>query len=332
MRHFYDMTNVSISGRDLFAPSRLEDQPAVDWPLFSDNTSGVLARDKEAGYDLAKLAESLKNESVVYHSPSEAVLDDLIAKLQEFKLTKIEIGILLGIGLLLLSNIILAVTVKRHGHTLHKMALAILAVYKNIPMTDSFVLKSDPVKTTTESINALAVSPLVVSDWGPYWTNSLVLVVSFAITMGCLKVALSRRAYFYVDLTSQTESLQIKIAELPTAGRCYGLRTSQKSLKATIRAGWFGSRLSFHARHWFFYHLVSGTATALPPHTWLAPWTARKARRILLGEHVVTNFLVYTHHYIMWKDNPLTGSDAQAISNSGLVDGDDYNYHGESVV
>ena len=75
MRHFYDMTNVSISGRDLFAPSRLEDQPAVDWPLFSDNTSGVLARDKEAGYDLAKLAESLKNESVVYHSPSEAVLE-----------------------------------------------------------------------------------------------------------------------------------------------------------------------------------------------------------------------------------------------------------------
>ena len=247
-------------------------------------------------------------------------------------MTKIEIGILLGIGILLLSNIMLAVTVKRHGHTLHKMALALLAVHQNIPMMESFVLKTDPVKTTMESVNALAVGAFATSDWGPYWTNSLVLVISLTITMGCLKVALSRRAYFYVDLTSQTESLQIKIAELPTAGRCYGLRTSQKSLKAPIGAGWFGSRLSFHARHWFFYHLVSGTVTALPAHTWLAPWTARKARRILLGEHAVTNFLVYTHHYIMWKDNPMTGGDAQAISNTGLIDGDDYHYSGDSVV
>jgi len=231
------MTKISISGLDLFAPSKLENQPATDWPLFSDNTSDVLARDKEAGYDLAKLAESLKNESVVYHSPSEAVLDDLLTKLQEFKLTKIEIGILLGLAILLLLQIVWAVKLKRHGHTLHKMALALLAVYKNIPMTDSFVLKGEPVRTATDVIESLAVGPSYWSEWGPYWTNSMVLVFSVAITLGCLKVALSRRAYFYVDISSQTESLQIKIAELPTAGRCYGLRTSQKSLRATIRDG-----------------------------------------------------------------------------------------------
>jgi len=59
MQHFYDMTNASIWGRDLFNPNNVDDQPAVDWPLFSDNASGVLVRDKEAGYDLAKLVKSL---------------------------------------------------------------------------------------------------------------------------------------------------------------------------------------------------------------------------------------------------------------------------------
>jgi len=34
----------------------------------------------------------------------------------------------------------------------------------------------------------------------------------------------------------------------------------------------------------------------------------------------------------MWKDNPMTGGDAQAIPNTGLIDGDDYTYHGDSVV
>jgi hypothetical protein len=139
MRHFYDMTNVSISGRDLFAPSKLTDQPAIDWPLFADNTSGILARDKEAGYDLGKLADSLNNNSVVYHSPSEAALDDLFDRLQHFKMSKLEIGLFVGLGLLILAVMALSVKVKRHGHTLHKMALMLLAVSQHIPMTEQYV-------------------------------------------------------------------------------------------------------------------------------------------------------------------------------------------------
>jgi hypothetical protein len=332
MRHFYDMTNISISGRDLFAPSKLEDQPAVDWPLFADNTSGILARDKEAGYDLGKLADSLKNNSVVYHSPSEAALDDLLDRLQQFKLTKLEIGLFVCLGLLILAVIVLSVKVKRHGHTLHKMALMLLAVSKNIPMTEQFVLKNDMTRTASEAIQSWVPSPDHWTEWGPYWTNIGVLLVSLAVTMGCLKLALSRRAFVYVDLSNDTDAIELKLRELPTASRCYGLRTSQTRLRATLEDGWFGSRITFLANHWFYFHFTDNDIVALPTSLWLTPWTARKARRILRSDHRVHTFLVYTHHYIVYKQNNQLERQAHTASDTGLADGDDYYYAHESGV
>ena len=332
MRHFYDMTNTSINGRDLFAPSRLEEQPAVNWPLFSDNMSGILARDKEAGYDLGKLAESLQNDSVVYHSPSEKALDDLYDRLQQFKLTKFEIGLLLGIGLLIVSQIVLTVKVKRHGHTMHKMALAILGISKNIPMTEAFILKNAPAAEVIDAIPASSVDPYFWLEWGPYYLASAVLLFSIAVTLGCLKVALSRRGFVYIEIGNDSEAIELKVTELPSGGRSYGLRTSTRSLRVVLDECWFGSRIHFISNHWVFYHFNIGRDTDLPTSKWLTPWTARKVRRILRGEHDILTFLVYTHHYIIQKASHSLDLMASAPSHEGLVDANNYNYPQDSVM
>ena len=66
------MANNTITGRDLIDSADLEEQPPIEFPLFADNISHILANDKAAGFALDKLADSLQNGSVVLHTPSEA--------------------------------------------------------------------------------------------------------------------------------------------------------------------------------------------------------------------------------------------------------------------
>src|SRR5208282_1652643 len=217
MRQFYDMTNKSILGRDLFPPSEMEDHPPIDWPLFSDNTSELLSRDKEAGYDLSKLSEGLQNKSVIFHSSSEAVLHDFMSKFQEFKLGNLEIGLITGVCLLLLTNLCLILKVKSHGKRIHELSLAVLARCQRFPLTQSFVLKNDPTKTTKTEVEMLGVAPADLTGYDPYITIALSFVICVSLSLYILKVALQRRCSVYIDICSQTESIQLKVAELPTA-------------------------------------------------------------------------------------------------------------------
>jgi hypothetical protein len=41
----------------------------------------VLAADSATGYSLAKVADSLKNESIIFHSPVDALLHDVIKQI-----------------------------------------------------------------------------------------------------------------------------------------------------------------------------------------------------------------------------------------------------------
>jgi len=78
LQNFYNLSNVMIYGRDLFDSTKLVDPQPVDWPLFSQNTSRLLAADTATGYSLNELVDSLQNNSVVLHSSFGALLCDFI--------------------------------------------------------------------------------------------------------------------------------------------------------------------------------------------------------------------------------------------------------------
>jgi hypothetical protein len=86
LQHFYDMNNVTLTGNTLFSPSRLNSPTPLHVPLFSDQTSRLLAADESVSYSLNKLASSLQNDSVVLHSSSDAILYDYLIVLPTNKL------------------------------------------------------------------------------------------------------------------------------------------------------------------------------------------------------------------------------------------------------
>jgi hypothetical protein len=78
LQTFYDITNDTVSGRTLYAPEELKTPQAIHLPIFGNNISQILAADTVVGYSLDKLALSLRNESVIFHSPADALLHKLI--------------------------------------------------------------------------------------------------------------------------------------------------------------------------------------------------------------------------------------------------------------
>ena len=78
LQHFYDLDNGNLSGSTLLPPANLPPLLPLRLPLFSENATRLLAADESLDYSLRKLANSLANDSVVLHSPSEAILYDYI--------------------------------------------------------------------------------------------------------------------------------------------------------------------------------------------------------------------------------------------------------------
>jgi hypothetical protein len=78
LQTFYDLTNETISERNLYSPDELKRPTPLLLPVFGHNITQMLAADTAAGYSLEKLALSLKNESVVFQTPAEVMLNQLM--------------------------------------------------------------------------------------------------------------------------------------------------------------------------------------------------------------------------------------------------------------
>jgi hypothetical protein len=75
---FYEGINESLTGQALFNESIEDELAPLYLPLFSENVTRLLSADKSASYSLRKLSENLQNDSVIFHSPTEALLYDYI--------------------------------------------------------------------------------------------------------------------------------------------------------------------------------------------------------------------------------------------------------------
>ena len=78
LQHFYNFTNVTMDGTSLFDTADKLNVDPLKSPLFWDNVKKLLAADDEVGYSLRKLANSMQNDTTVYHSSAEAMLADYI--------------------------------------------------------------------------------------------------------------------------------------------------------------------------------------------------------------------------------------------------------------
>jgi hypothetical protein len=311
---FYVMANYSISGRDLIDPTKIKDLPPIDWPLFSANTSQIVAKDKADSYSLIKLAANLENNSVVFHSPSEALLYDYIGKigLQEFGHK--EIAISSGVGLLVAAQIFTGCWLYRTRRQMSELSLVVLTISKFMPLSSAFELKQSQQAIKDAHFETLpATSNATINDAIDVILKhfitcqiiylGLLFCISLCVMMVVFRVLAARRSFLYVEKGTKTRIVQLRLMKFPTANRCYDVRTSPSSLRVSAKNYGFAVKLSFTAKHWYYRKTLTGTSTLIPSTLWLSPWKALTVLPLLHSDFVVSTFIVHTHEYDSWTSS-----------------------------
>lgn len=83
LKSFYDLNNATVTGRALFSPNATTKIQPIELPLFGEEINKIFAADQTAGYSLRKLMQSLQNESIILHTPIQAVVHDFLTSAGE---------------------------------------------------------------------------------------------------------------------------------------------------------------------------------------------------------------------------------------------------------
>ena len=301
LQNFYDLANVTLTGNTLFSPNRTYTPAPLRLPIFGENTSRLLASDESIGYSLRKLVSSLANESIVLHSPSEAILYDYINRMAQiqnkfpnfhepatwFIITPFPCVIILAI---------LYVALRRRLYSLQVLA----GIQPLLPKASAFVLR------TTVTTPPIPTAPSFLDQWIVDIRNHDVTVIVFltlafvwllCLTYGVYR-SLSRNTCLYLDFSSEHCLLQLRYFTLPNASRCYEVKMSRGPTSLAFRSYFFFGVLSFKTRPWCLYNTVNDRKSPLPAIILVAPWHIRKLKLIMKAStYNVYPLIVHSHEY-----------------------------------
>jgi hypothetical protein len=215
LQAFYELNNVSLYGAQLVDAKLLETVQPIKLPFFSDRTNKLLAADEEAGYSLKKLTESLENDSVILHTPAEAVVHYLLRQkslMRPLELTS------WTTWLTLLPWVAVAVLAALHINAFLKMrslsAAIIVIGYTRIPKASAFAIRTEPPTTTEIPAWQAAMAEIRRYDLIFIFTLLLIIIILIVLILA-IKRAFSRSSFIYLDLASAKGIAQIRFSTLP---------------------------------------------------------------------------------------------------------------------
>ena len=303
LQHFYDLDNVNLSGSTLLPPTNLPPLLPLRLPLFSENASRLLAADESLDYSLRKLANSLANDSVVLHSPSEAILYDYIrtvATRQHRFPNFSEISTWLT---LLPYPCIIYLCISHFLLLRRFQALQLLITASAVmPRVSAFQLR------TAATFLRPPVTPPYFHQWFENVQHVDILsIISLVILFICMVYlphiyatycALPRRTYIYLDFSTANALLQLHYYTLASATRCYEVKIPTAPTILVFRSYFFFGVLSFKSKLWCLHNTLTNRQTPLPAIILIPPWLIKRVQKIILmHNYKVYPLIVHSHEY-----------------------------------
>jgi hypothetical protein len=323
LQHFYDMNNFTLTGNTLFSPARLNSPTSLHIPLFSDQTSRLLAADESVSYSLNKLTSSLQNDSVVLHSSSDAILYDYLHRLADKQnrfpnFTEAQTWlILLPLPCLLTLFIFYFILYRRF-----RVLQGVLTLQALLPKTNAFVLR--PTSTSLP----LPTSPSFMEQWMASVRDHdfvfiVFLIIAFlaiiGLTFGIYR-ALSHRTYLYLDFNSADSILQLYYFTFPDASRCYTVKMPTEPTLIIFRTYFFFGVLSFKSRPWLLHNTATDRKIPLPSIILIPFWHIKPLQHIMATScYNIYPLVVHSHEYNYYQPS-LTHSPSPPRSVSDIED------------
>ena len=299
LQTFYELSNASLNGAQLVNVSLLKTVRPISFPFFSDQTSKLLAADESASYSLKKLAESLQNDSVILHTPAEAVVHDL---LRQSSLARSFEIMSWTTWITLLAWVAVMVLMALHVSTFLKLrslsaAIAVMGVSR-LPKINAFAVRTEPPTTTETPVWQMAILEIRRYDL-LFICGLILLTIAVIILIVAIKRALSRRSFIYLDLASTKGIAQIKFCALPDPSRNFSVALPKKpTTLSCVSCGLFGF-VKFTSKPWKLIRIHDGSRIQLPTYMILPFWKLRTVKTVLGSQDCkITPLLVHSHEYV----------------------------------
>jgi hypothetical protein len=306
LQAFYDLDNDTLTGGALLPPSKMRDIQGIKLPLF--DTDRLLAADEAAGYSLRKMVDALQNESVILHTPAEAVIHDFMTRMTEISkfpgwtswFTYVSVLPWVVIGLLAIVQI-------RTTMKLRALAAAFLATrMTKLPLVSGFAVRTEAPTPTT--ISPLAWIAIVAET---HRHNLLIAAYLVILTLMLVGLALvvrktfARRSYIYLDLATETEIAQLRFCALPDATRNFSVKVSKRPTILACRSFCLFGVISFQSKPWKLTYALTNRKVQLPTVVLIPFWKLKVVQRLISAKDCkVSPLIVHSHEYV-YLDNAM---------------------------
>lgn len=326
IKHFYDTTNLTLTGDSLFSPENIPRLAPASWSLFSNNISSILASDTTNSYSLAKIADTIQNgtSTTILHNPSEALLYEFLQqRMSENTFWKFHpYSWMTWTTLLTLTMIIFGlVTIYR----LHCRVQFLILMIANKPTATGAV-------ETTETSPAYFIPRLTITpatppidsasrQLGQLLADEVRYVDAFTLTLFTITVGVfiliiwmikrnaSRRTALYLQIRNKTRALQMRIMTFPNGMRFFSINTPREPIKITMTHLCVRVLFTIEAKKWRVKNTLTGERIAVPSDIWLTPWNAFRLKQLIHdGEYTIEPLLIHSHefHYLVPKQRSTT--------------------------
>lgn len=308
LQHFYDMTNLSITGKTLLNQYERISPAAVNWKLYGDKVDKLLAADNSASYSLSKLAASLQNDSKIFHTPAEVLLEDIITEQSLHKIWGLDLSVLNSWAIAFLFFVFVFLGFLQFR--LRKEMIRKANLLTQCGVTASLIsgakaqnvhLKIIPTPTQI-SYNWEELKEYLYDDTVYLIMILIALIFVFVWTIYILHLALKMKSYIYIELRTASESLLIGYTRLPDASRCFHIALCSRPIKLTIVDCVLFGILKFEGTTWKLEDNRTHDRTDLPRRVIITRNEVKTAKTLLQNPDCqIGPLLVHTHEQVRYR-------------------------------
>jgi hypothetical protein len=305
LQHFYDTTNLTVTGKSLMSPENKLTPEGVNWKTYGEKVSNLLAADTSASYSLKKLAESLQNDSTVFHTPAESILSDILHEQSNHKFFGTDLSVLnsWGIGLLIIIAFVFGLLNLRMRRqlTANTTILAKLGVTTALLGTAKGQILKLKTPSTTEWLEPTPVPVIeyIKDDTISFFIMTIMFLSTLILIFSLFYWALKRKSYVYIEIRSAKDVVMINYKRLPDASRCFFIALSSKPKTVTVVNCFLFGFLKFEGKTWKVEDSRTHCRTSLPRRVLLTRGMALKAKQMLLDPACqIGPVVVHTHEQV----------------------------------
>jgi uncharacterized membrane protein YhaH (DUF805 family) len=242
LQSFYDLNNGTWSAKNLLEAKDYREPQDMHWKIYSENVTKILASDQQDSYSLKKLTETFENGSYAFHSPAEALLYDFLHEYtprQKFWYVNLTNWTTYALLLLyLLAAAFIVIQYRNHQRLRILQAVAAQNI-QLLPRVRGFQLKQ---AVSTQQPQIASYLENLAQNLGQirnldfllvaFWISTIIVII---IVMIIIIKKLTRRSSLYVDISSDSKIVQVKLLDFPNATRSFSVITPKERIKLRIR-------------------------------------------------------------------------------------------------